>query len=122
LPTKRKRDEIDFSDPYVLIDTPHFPGLAETLRQLDAFNGLNSEDARQVAAVIVTDMGRPFGWAGWRTGRLQDPRDMQVALQQHAANIGAGCDVRPWHDRSAASTALGIAADVIAESCAKRSA
>jgi hypothetical protein len=32
--------EIDWSDPYTLIDSPLFPGYAEHLRQLGAFDGL----------------------------------------------------------------------------------
>jgi hypothetical protein len=114
LPTKRKRDEIDYSDPYNLIDSPHFPGYAQRLRQLDALAGLDDEDARQVAGVIITDSMR-IGPHGWADGPAE-PRDVRFALQQRAANVGAGCDVRPWHDRGAASYALGIAADALAES------
>ena len=61
------------------------------------------------------DLGWRFGITGgfMLPSGPQEPRDMQVALQQHAANVGAGCDPRPWHDRSAASRALGIAADAV---------
>ena len=98
---------------YELVDSPHFPGYAERLKHLGALDGLDDEDASQVVGVIMSAGIRPFGWADWWTGRLQEPRDMRVALQQHAANVGAGCDVRPWHDRSAASNALGIAAGAV---------
>jgi hypothetical protein len=90
LPTKRKRTEIDYSDPYQLIDCPHFTGYAERLRQLGAFDGLDYEDARQVAGVIITDQ-MCVGGHGWVDGP-RAPRDIRVALQQRAANIGAGCD------------------------------
>jgi hypothetical protein len=40
-------------------------------------------------------------------------RSAANALQQKAANVGAGCDLRPWRDRSAASRALGAAADAL---------
>jgi hypothetical protein len=98
-------------DPYDRIDCPHFPGYAEHLRQLGALDNLTNEDAAQVAAVIITDQTR-FGLHGWCDG-FREPRDVRTALQQRAANVGAGCDVRRWHDRTAASTALGIAADAL---------
>ena len=117
MPTKRKRTEVDFSDPYRLLDSPLFPGYAEHLRQLGAFDGLDDDDARQVVGVIMCnqmDIRWRYGlMRTWMGGGPQDPRDARVALQQHAANIGTGCDVRQWHDRSAASRALGIAADAL---------
>jgi hypothetical protein len=109
LTAKRKRTEIDFSDPYQLLDTPHFPGYAETLRQLGALDGLDDEDARQVVGVIMTDQMQD-----WAVGP-REPRDIRVALQQRAANVGCGSDLHQWVDRSAVSRALGIAADALTE-------
>jgi hypothetical protein len=63
--------------------------------------------------VIMTDQ-IGGGLLQWRGG-ARDPRDIRVALQQRAANVGAGCDVRPWHDRVAVSNALGIAAAALNE-------
>jgi hypothetical protein len=105
-----KRTEIDYSDPYQVLDCPHFPGYAEQLRQLGVFDGLDDEDANQAVGVIITDQ---MGWGLICGSSPQEPRDIRVALQQHAANIGAGCDVRPWHDRGKVSVALGIAADAL---------
>ncbi len=106
MPTKRRTP-----DAYQLLDTPHFPGYAQRLRQLGAFDGLDDEDARQVVGVIMTDQMR-VGWHGWTDGP-REPRDVRLALQQRAANVGAGCDVRRWHDRAKVSKALGIAADAL---------
>ena len=107
MPTKRRTPD----DAYQLLDTPHFPGYAQRLRQLGAFKDLDDEDAQQVAGVIITDQTH-VGWHGWADGH-RDPRDVRLALQQRAANVGAGCDVRQWHDRAAVSNALGIAADAL---------
>jgi hypothetical protein len=49
----------------------------------------------------------------WWAGGPRDPRDVRFALQQRAANVGAGCDARQWHDRAAVSNALGMAADAV---------
>jgi hypothetical protein len=103
-----------------LIDTRLFPGYADRLRQLGALDDLNSEDAQQVAAVIICDQMR-VGPHGWTEGP-RDPREVQAALQQRAANVATGCDVRRWHDRGAVSNALAAAADALAASCAKSSA
>jgi hypothetical protein len=40
-------------------------------------------------------------------------------LKQRAANVGAGCDVRAWHDRASVSNALGMAADALAAEAAE---
>jgi hypothetical protein len=92
LPTKRKRTEIDYSDPYQLLDSPRFPGYAERLRRLGALDDLDYEDARQVASLVMCDqMG---GGLLWWAGGPRDPRDVRFALQQRAPNVGAGCDAR----------------------------
>jgi hypothetical protein len=100
------------TDPYELLDSPwsrrHFPGYADQLRQLGVFDGLDDHDAMQVAGMIMCDQERPH-WCGWGFDP-RDPREVWPSLQQRAANVGTGCDVRQWHDRGLASKALGIAA------------
>jgi hypothetical protein len=78
------------------LDSPLFPGFAARLRKLGALDQLDEHDAHKVAGIIICDLVTvgPHGW---------------TALQQRAANVGAGC-IRPWHDRRAASRALGKAA------------
>jgi hypothetical protein len=104
-------------DPYQLIETRLFPGYADRLRQLGALDDLNSEDAQQVTAVIICDQMR-VGPHGWTEGP-SDPREVRAALQQRAANVGTGCDVRKWIDRASVSNALGMAADALAAEAAE---
>jgi hypothetical protein len=107
-----KRTENHAKDPYQLIESPHLPGYAARLRQLCAFDNLDYQDAQHVAAVIITDQTR-IGPHGWADG-IRGPRDVRLALQPRAANIGTGCDVRKWIDNAAVSKALRIAADALA--------
>jgi hypothetical protein len=91
------------TDRYQPLVSPSAPGLADRLRQLHVLDGLDNEDASGVVGAIISavmDCG------------LAD-RSAANALQQKAANVGAGCDLRPWRDRSAASRALGAAADAL---------
>ncbi len=101
---KRKLDRYDLLES--LYNPPAYVG---RLRQLGVFDDLNDEDASWMVGVIVWDIGRP-------------PIETITALRQRAANAACGADCHTWHDRGAASNALGKAADVIAESCSERSA
>jgi len=91
------------TDPYEPLESPHAPDLANRLRKLGVLDDLDNDDASGVVGAIINavmDCG------------LAD-RSAATAMQQRAANVGAGCDLQRWTDRSAASTALGIAADAL---------
>jgi hypothetical protein len=99
-PTVTKRGEIDWSDPYQPLVSPMAPDLADRLRQLRVLDGLDNEDASSVVGAIINavmDCG------------LAD-RSAATAMQQKAANVGAGCDLQRWHDRGKVSAALGTVA------------
>jgi hypothetical protein len=92
-------------DRYEPLESPHAPHLADQLRKLGVLDGLDNDDASGVVGAIINAV---------MSCGLTDSSAAN-ALQQRAANVGAGCDVRPWHDRRAASRALGIAADAASE-------
>ena len=93
------------TDAYEPLESPTAPGLADQLRKLGVLDDLDNEDASGVVGAIINAV---------MSCGLTDSSAAN-ALQQRAANVGAGCDVRRWHDRSAASRALGIAADAASE-------
>jgi hypothetical protein len=90
------------TDPYEeLHSCPWAPGYVERLKQLRVFDGLDNKDV----------------WPAWRAiadaiNYWGDDGSPTVgALRQKAANVACGSDTKQWADRSAASRALGIAAD-----------
>jgi hypothetical protein len=90
-------------DAYEPLESPHAPGLADRLRKLGVLDSLDNEDASGVIGAIINavmDCG------------LAD-RSAATAMQQKAANVGAGCDLQRWDDRGKVSAALGIAADAL---------
>ena len=93
---------------------PHHAEEAASLRTLNVFAGLNHDDAMRVATYLVHAVN------GFDS---DDPLYRYASgLRQKAANVACGSDIQQWHDRGAVSNAFGIAADALAESCAKRSA
>jgi hypothetical protein len=105
LTAKRKLDRYDLLES--LYNPPAYVG---RLRQVGVFDDLDEEDASWMVGVIVGDIA------------ARPPLETITALRQRAANAACGADPHTWHDRAAASTALGAAADVIAESSAEGSA
>jgi hypothetical protein len=91
------------TDAYEPLESPHAPGLADHLRKLGVLDDLDNEDASGVVGAIINavmDCG------------LAD-RSAATAMQQKAANVGAGCDLQQWHDRRAVSNAFGAATDAL---------
>jgi hypothetical protein len=88
---------------------PDTSAIAPTIRIANWRLEVHAQYATSKVRTAQLTWAQRVGWHGWTDGP-RAPRDVRLALQQRAADVGAGCDVRQWHDRSAASNALAAAA------------